>query len=213
LFRNRLDGREAFGSRPSNLDLGKMKRGLSPETEYEVMEATREELGQGGLSGLTLDRVAERADEGETVYEYYDSAVELATAFVEYERDRFEEFLMVTADEPDLRLRALLDVTVDLVDIEDDDLVPAYLEMYAMATEHERLREALLKFDAAIREALTETIRDGIEDGTFEEVDPQAAADMIFAAHMSTFLRKAVGGETGGIKDGLDEFILSAFRK
>lgn len=190
-----------------------MKRGLSPETEYDVMEATRAVLGQGGLTGLTLERVAERIDDSEKVYEYYDSPVELATAFVEYERDRFEEFLMVTADEPDLRLRALLDVTVDLVDIEDDDLVPAYLEMYAMATERERLREALLKFDGAIREALAETIRDGIEDGTFEAVDPEAAADLIFGAHMSTFLRKAVGGETEGIKDGLDEFVLSTFRK
>jgi AcrR family transcriptional regulator len=85
--------------------------------------------------------------------------------------------------------------------------------MYAKAPEYDGLREALLEFDVAIHEALKETIRDGIEDGTFEEVDPEAAADMIFAAHMSTFLRKAVGGETAGIKDGLDEFILSNFRK
>ena len=189
-----------------------MKRGLSPKTEYAVMEATREVLGQRGLSGLSLDRVAERTEVTEDVYDYYDSPVELAVAFVEYERDRFDEFLMVTADEPDLRLRALLDVTVDLVDIEDDDLVPAYLEMYARAPEEERLREALLEFDAEILDALAETIRDGIEDGTFDDVDPEAAATMIFVTHMGTFLRKSVDADTAEIRDSLDEFVLSTFR-
>jgi AcrR family transcriptional regulator len=190
-----------------------MKRGLSPKSEYEVMEATRAALGRGGFTGLTLDRVADRIDVEEPVHAHYDSPSEIAAAFVDYERDRFEEFLMVTADEPDLRLRALLEVLVGLVDIEDDGLVPAYLEIYAAAAENDRLREALLKFDATIREALTDTIRDGIEDGTFEEVDPEAAADVIFATHMSMFLRKVVGGETEGIKDGLDEFVLSTIRK
>lgn len=190
-----------------------MKRGLSPKSEYDVMEATREVLGEGGYTNLSLDRVAERTEGSEEVYDYFHSPTELAAAFVEYERDRFEEFLMLTADEPDLRLRELLEVLVGLVDVEDDDLVPAYLEMYAAASDQERLREVLIQFDDRILDALTETIRDGIEDGTFEEVDPEAAASVIFAAHMSTFLRKAVGGGTEAIKDGLDEFVLSAFRK
>jgi AcrR family transcriptional regulator len=190
-----------------------MKRGLSPTTEHEVMEATRAVLGQGGFTGLTLERVAERTDASETVYDYFDSPADLATAFVDYERDRFEEFLMVTADDPNLRLRELLDVTVDLVDVDEDDLVPAYLELYATATEDERLRESLMAFDEAIRAALAETIRDGIEEGTFAEVDPEAAAAIIYAVHMSTFLRRAIGADTADIKDALDEFVLSTFRQ
>ncbi|MFT4931750.1 MAG: AcrR family transcriptional regulator [Natronomonas sp.] len=190
-----------------------MERGLSPEAEYDVMEATRDVLGREGFSGLTLDEVADRAEASERVYANYESPVEIATAFVDYERDRFEEFLMVTADEPNLRLRALLDVLVGLVDVDDDDLVPAYLEMYAQAAEYEELRESLLAFDEAIHDALAETIRDGIEDGTFSEVDPEAAAAIIYAVHMSTFLRKAVGADTTPIRDALDHFVLSTFRQ
>jgi AcrR family transcriptional regulator len=190
-----------------------MKRGLSPQTEYEVMEATREVLGREGLSGLTLDRVAGQTNGDAKVHDHYDSPVELVTAFVDYERDRFEEFLMMTADDPNLRFRALLDVAVGLEGVEEDGLVPAYLEMHAQASENEQLREALFALDSEIRDSLAETIRNGIQEGTFEAVDPEAAAAIIYATHISTAVKSGLGADTADIRDGLDEFVLSAIRK
>jgi AcrR family transcriptional regulator len=190
-----------------------MTRGLSPKVEYEVMEATRAALGERGVSGLTLDEVAQRADCTNRVYEHYDSPDDLVTSFVKYEHDRFEEFLMVTADDPASRLRALLDVTVDFTDAEDDQLLPAYLEMYARAEDNDALRSALLSFDSAILDALVDTIEEGIEAGAFRDVDAEKTATMIFAAHESSLIRKAVDADTAPIKDSLDEFVLSELRQ
>jgi len=62
---------------------------ITPTTEHDIMEATREVLATEGFVDLTLPAVAREADvAGDLLRREYDDPAGLAAAFVAYERDR-----------------------------------------------------------------------------------------------------------------------------
>lgn len=186
---------------------------ITPATEHDIMEAARHELAADGFVDLTLEGVAIRAEVSpELVRSEYDSPADLARAFVEYERDRLAEFLMTASDDPRTRLRELLELTVGLTELSEDELVPAYLEMYGRACHHAGLCDALNAFEADVHEALAETVRSGVETGQFRDCEPDAVATMIFAAHEAVIGQRALGVDDAYIRDALDEVVLSQVR-
>jgi AcrR family transcriptional regulator len=190
-----------------------MVDGLTPAREHAIMEATRAELASDGFVDLTLEQVAVAAQESPTfVAAHYDSTVDLAASFVEYETDRLEEFLFTASEDPAVRLRELLELTVGLAEIEDDEIVPAYMEMYGRADRHEELREALREFEDEMHAALVDTVADGVDQGRFRDCDPESIATMIFAAHEATFNHRALAGDAAFIRDALDDVVLSRIR-
>lgn len=186
---------------------------ITPATEHDIMEATRQELAREGFVDLTLEAVAVAGDVSPSlVLSEYDSSADLAAAFVEYERDRLAEFLMTASEDPRVHLRELLELTVGLTELDADGLVPAYLEMYGRARQHDDLREALDGFEADMHAALVEAVRDGVEAGVLRDCDPEAVATMIFAAHEAVVGQRALGVDDAYIRDALDEVVLSQVR-
>lgn len=186
---------------------------ITPATEHDIMEATREQLASEGFVDLTLEAVAIAGDVSpDLVRSEYDSPADLAAAFVEYERDRLAEFLMTASEDPRARLRELLELTVGLTEMDADELVPAYLEMYGRAREHDDLRAALDRFEADTHAALVEAVADGVEAGVLRDCDPEAVATMIFAAHEAVVGQRALGVDDAYIRDALDEVVLSQVR-
>jgi hypothetical protein len=186
---------------------------ITPAIEHDIMEATRGELATEGFVDLSLDGVAVAGDvPPDLILSEYDSPADLATAFLEYERDRLAEFLMTASEDPRARLRELLELTVGLTQMEADELVPAYLEMHGRARHHDDLRTALNAFEADMHAALAEVVRDGVEVGAFRDCDPEAVATMIFAAREAVVGQRALGVDDAYIRDALDEVVLSQVR-
>jgi AcrR family transcriptional regulator len=186
---------------------------ITPAVEHDIMEATRRELASVGFVDLGLESVALAAEVSpQLVRREYDSTADLGASFVEYERDRLAEFLMTASDDPRAHLRELLELTVGLTELDADELVPAYREMYGRARHHEQLREALDAFEADIHAALTEAVREGVEAGAFRDCEPEAVATMIFAAREAVVGQRALGVDDTYIRDALDQVVLSQVR-
>jgi AcrR family transcriptional regulator len=188
-------------------------RSITPVTEHDIMEATREVLATEGFVDLTLTAVAREADvAGDLLHREYDGPAGLAAAFVAYERDRLAEFLLTASDDPCARLRALLERTVGLTDPDAEALVPAYMELYARAERHEALRDALSAFDADVHAALADTVREGVEVGAFRDCDPEAVATMVVGARGAVLERRALDVDDADVRDALDDLVLSRVR-
>ncbi len=186
---------------------------ITPATDHDIMEATRSELAADGFVDLTLDGVAVTAEVSPSLVRgEYDSPAALAQSFVEYERDRLAEFLMTASDDPRTRLRELLELTVGLTEFSEDELVPAYLEMYGRACHHTGLCDALDAFESDMHQALVDTVERGVETGVFRDCDADAVATMIFAAHEAVIGQRALGVDDAYIRDALDEVVLSQVR-
>jgi AcrR family transcriptional regulator len=186
---------------------------ITPATEHDIMEATREQLAGEGFRELRLTAVAREADvAGELLRREYDDPAGLAAAFVDYERDRLAERLLVASDDPGVRLRELLDLVVDRRELGTEELAPAYMEMSARAADHEPLREALVAFEADLHAALAETLREGVDADVFRNHDPEAVATMVLSARETLARRRTLSGDGAAVRDALDALVLSQVR-
>jgi AcrR family transcriptional regulator len=185
-----------------------------PVVESAIMEATRGALAEHGYAELDFEAVAARCEYDRSLIDlYYDDPGDLVVHFLTYERDRFEEFLMLAPEEPDLRLRVLLESLVGLDDIEADGLLEPMVELSSQALSDDELREALYHLDAVKYEALVETIEAGIEERTFRGLDPDLVAAAVFAVRDATLRQEAYGQDATLLRDALDAFVLSRLRR
>ncbi|WP_435359862.1 TetR/AcrR family transcriptional regulator [Haloarchaeobius sp. DFWS5] len=184
-----------------------------PVVESAIMEATRGALAAHGYTELSFTSVTDNCEYGRGVLDmYYEDTADLVAAFLEYESDRFAEFVMLAPERPDLRLRVMLEALVGLDTLEADGLLQPYLELYVHALSNERIQEGLDALQTEMYDSLVATITKGIETGLFTDVDPYRTASAIFAVHESALRQEAFGREAGELRDALDHFVLSQLR-
>ncbi|WP_435319829.1 TetR/AcrR family transcriptional regulator [Haloarchaeobius sp. TZWSO28] len=190
-----------------------MAGGPKPIVESAIMEATREALAEEGYHELSFESVAAGCEhDRSTLDRYYDDTTHLVAAFLEYESDRFTEFVMVAPEQPHLRLRVLLETLVGLDALDADGLLEPYLELYVHALRDERIRASLDSLQSVMYDSLVETIERGVDDGTFDPVDPDLAASAIFSVHEAALRREALGHDSARLRDALDQFVLCQLR-
>lgn len=163
-----------------------------------IMRATAAALGEHGFADLTTRAVADRVDVSKSTLHYrYDTKEGLLAAFLEYNTAanaaRFEAY---RGDPPLDRLVGILDD--NLRAIEDpaiEGLLPAYIEIHARAAHSEAFREAILEGERHYRRELVDVIEDGVAEGVFSDVDPEATAMLLLAVPDSAGLTQHTLGD------------------
>lgn len=170
-----------------------MSAGVPPETRGEIANAVRSALAKHGYARLTTKNIAAESALSEAgLYYHYDSKDELIATFLTESVGWLEQRLeSIQAEDPDDRLRTLCDVLL----VTDGDKTSvgvhiAVMELLSYAPHNETLREPLTSYQRYVRDAIAAEIREGIEQGSYREVDPEATA---------SFIHMVLDGSTGSV--------------
>lgn len=155
------------------------------DTEHreDLMEATHRALCEHGYADLTMSAIAEEADRSTALLHYhYDTKEGLLVAFLDYLFGEFRaEVDALGGEDPETRLRNLLDLLLTSHDEDHWKLATALLEVRAQAPHEEPFREHLRAVDTFLRERVAGIVAAGIETGQFEPVDPDRTARLLLA--------------------------------
>ena len=151
----------------------------------EIMEATYSALGEHGYADLTMQHIADHLGKSTSLLHYhFDTKEDLLVAFIDHIISKFREEHLPPDDlPPEERLREFLDLWVfDPDEQERAAMHLALLELRSRGPFNEAYREQLVRSDELLRGTIEEILRDGVESGAFESVDPEPTARMIAAA-------------------------------
>ncbi|MFC6724022.1 TetR/AcrR family transcriptional regulator [Halobium palmae] len=175
---------------------------MDPETREEIMGATYRALREHGYADVTMQAIADESAKSKAALHYhYDTKRELLLAFHDHLFESFVERLddaeaAADADDPASRLTSIFE---RLLSAEDDD---AHTEFHALVLEtkargpyDEAVRRKHLRIDDHVRARFETILRDGIEEGTFDEaVDPEETAAFLWTLINGCHTRKVATG-------------------
>lgn len=180
----------------------------------EIMSATYRALSETGFAALTMQDIADECGKSKSLLHYhYDTKEELLTTFINHIIDEFERRVETNVDAPaDERLGEFLDQFVfECGDEEREAFHVALLELRSQAPYNERYRDALRRSDDLLRSTAAGILRDGIEEGTFRDVDVEQTAVLIVAAMDGARTRQITlvdDGYARTVRDALDERVV-----
>lgn len=181
-----------------------MSEDVPPDAQAEIALAVRNALAQHGYERLTTAKIAAELDMSESgLYYHYESKDEMIAAFLDHAAGQLGEMLVDTeSDDPVANLRVACDHLFLSPADPDAGLHVAIMELLSHAPYNETLREPLLELEWATLNVLEDIVREGVEQGVFREVDPEATAAFLLAAgDGSTGFHVALGMDVG---DSLD---------
>ncbi|GCF14558.1 hypothetical protein Harman_24930 [Haloarcula mannanilytica] len=192
--------------------------GAKQDTRDVIMEATFRALSKHGYKDLRVRDIGEEMDMSRQVIHYhYDGKYDLISSFLEYIIDQYEGSVEVD-DETDPRSE--LDTRIDrcLFGPEFDDFshwdrMKVYHELYAYAQNDDEHRELFNEHYDRLRESIVAAIEEGIEQGTFRDVDAELMGQLITdVIHAARGRRIALGHEDAPAeaKRAIDDFILDS---
>jgi AcrR family transcriptional regulator len=150
----------------------------------------------------TQDIADEAAVSTAALHYHYDGKRDLLVSFLDWLLDGFEERLddaVADASDPAERLVALLDEVLASPDPERREFRTAMVEVRAQAPYRPAYRERLTAFDDLVRERVRDAVADGVDDGSFGDVDPDDVA-----AFLVTYASGAQGRDVA-VGASLDE--------
>ncbi|MFW5949906.1 MAG: TetR/AcrR family transcriptional regulator [archaeon] len=161
-------------------------------TEEAIMAATYRALCENGYAETSISRIAEEFPKSKSLlYYHYEDKDELLTDFLSYLLDQLENELAEQNDEvPRDRLASLIGMLAPReMNREEVRFFQAMLEMRTQIPYNDAYRREFERTDDLILSALIATIEEGIENGTFNPVDPQHIAEFILASLYGILLR------------------------
>ena len=162
------------------------------------MKATARTLAEHGFAGFTMRAVAEKIDASKSTLHYrYDSKEGLLATWLEHNTSEQAERFGQHADQPPVkRLVGILDENLRLIENPAmDGLLPAYLELHTRAARTDAFQTVICEAERQYRAQLVDCLKDGIEQGVFRPVDPEAAATLLVAVPDSAGLTQHTLGD------------------
>ena len=186
------------------------------EAEVEILEATFDALCRYGYADLTLRKIAAEFDKSRSlIYYHYRTKEELFAALVPYLIDRYEERMALDdVEDPVARLDRYVETALFGPDDPDFDhwaFHTALLEFRVQANHNESLRPAIEESYARVVDIVTAIVAEGIEGGSFRDVDATVAAKLVVGAIDAARTLKIVGvDETAPetFHEAIGEFVL-----
>jgi len=162
---------------------------MSSESTAEIIEATGRALCEHGYADLTMQRIADESSvTSAAIHYHFETKEELLNAFLDDLLDRFESRLACEARDPRDRLNDFLEAVFEDSSSNHDDFPVALMELKAQAPYHDLFRDRFVELDNVVRNVVETATRDGIEDGHFDDADPdevaRLVATMINGAHV-----------------------------
>ncbi|MFC6766835.1 TetR/AcrR family transcriptional regulator [Natrinema soli] len=159
-----------------------MSEGDTEAAHEAIMQATYRALCKHGYADLTMKAIAEETGKSKAIlHYYYDTKQDLLVAFLEYLLESFHEKVQLRDDEnPAAQLTTILE---KLVFGPDDykEFQTAMLELRSQAPYRDAYRAQLRANDEELTALLAGIIERGIEDGVFQDVDPDRTATYLLS--------------------------------
>ncbi len=169
------------------------------ETTDEIMAATARALCAHGYADLTMQRIADEASmTAAAIHYHFDTKEGLMEAFLRDVTERFEARLDCDASDPRERLATLLDAVFEPPERPTDGLAVALMELKLRAAHRPGYRERFHDLDEQMRAAVAEAVRAGVDEGLFDDADPEAVARSVVTAVDGAHARRVALGEDPG---------------
>ncbi|SDJ45095.1 DNA-binding transcriptional regulator, AcrR family [Halovenus aranensis] len=169
------------------------------DTREEILKATYEAFCEHGYSDITIQKISDKFPKSKSLlYHHYDGKDELLLDFLEFMLSQAEEqFPLRTGEGADEHIELVLD-TMFLSGgiLTDEDFSRAMVELRAEAAHDERYREYFTRTDRFTSRHVEYLIRSGIEQGVFQEVDPEETAAMFQVMFVGTATQKVTSNES-----------------
>lgn len=188
------------------------------ETTAAIMDAVYRALSRNGYPATTMSEIAAEFEKSKSLlYYHYDSKEEILNDFFTHLCERLEATLVEDRyDDPREQLLALIDRLLP-AEMDDEELRfrRAFFEIRSQAPHNQSYHEQIERSDEIVLEALTETIRRGVEEGRFVDVDPEREAELLFSTSYG-IMERSVALEDRGIiernratlRDRIDRWLL-----
>ncbi|WP_135662277.1 TetR/AcrR family transcriptional regulator [Halorhabdus rudnickae] len=164
---------------------------MESETSDEIIDATNRILCEHGYAGLTIKKIADESSMTTAAIHYhFDTKEELLNAFLDDLIGRFKAELTTEATDPRERFTAFLDAVFTPAHPDADGFPVAIMELKAQAPFQELFRERFLDLDDMMRAVIAEIVADGIDEGDFEESDPDEVARLVTTMTNGAHARK-----------------------
>ncbi|MFC7077304.1 TetR/AcrR family transcriptional regulator [Haloarcula halophila] len=190
----------------------------SKDTREIIMEATFRALSKHGYKDLRMRDIGEEMELTRQVIHYhFDGKYDLLSSFLKHIIDQYEGSVEVNED-ADVRteLNARIDQCLFGPEFEEFghwDRMKVYHELYTYAQNDGEHREIFNDHYDRIRNSIVEVIEEGIEEGTFEDVDAHRMGQLITdVIHAARGRRISLGHEDAPeeARNAIDEFILDS---
>lgn len=169
---------------------------MESETKSEIIDGTNQVLCEHGYAGLTMKKIADESSMTTAAIHYhFDTKEELLNAFLDDLIERFKSELTSEATDPRERLIAFLDGVFTSSNPDAEGFPVAIMELKSQAPFQELFRERFLDLDDMMHEIVAEIVADGIDDGHFEETDPDEVARLVTTTINGAHARKVALGE------------------
>lgn len=166
----------------------------------EIFSATYYVLHTEGYAALSIQRIADQASLSKsTIYHHFDSKDDLLLEFSQYLLTTYMDGLLVAADTDVLGgIEAIFDLffpdEADGASGEDplpDAVHRVYLEMRTQAVHDQTYRDHFDALDRMVRDRIAHVVREGVDQGVFRPVDPDAVAGMLYVCLEGTLLLRS----------------------
>lgn len=194
------------------------QRSSSEETREAIMEATFRALSEHGYTDLRMRDIGDEFEMTRPVIHYhFNSKHELISSFLEYLIAQYKND--VAADDGDdhwERLRIRIDRCMFGPDLEGFDhweRMKVYHELFSQAQHNDAHRELFNEHYEGMVVGLAEVIREGIEDGTFADVEPMEFSQLLTDVIHSARARRISLGQTDAperARAAIDAFVLTS---
>ncbi len=171
------------------------------DTREVIMEATFRALSKHGYTDLRMRDIGEEMELTRQVIHYhFEGKHDLLSSFLEYVIDQYEGSVELDDDaDPYTELRARVDQCLlgpEFGEFTHWDRMKVYHELYTYAQNDETYRAIFNDHYDRIRGSIIEVIEEGIESGTFREVDPELMGQLVTdVIHAARGRRIALGHE------------------
>lgn len=153
------------------------------------MRAAYRALCEYGYADLTIQRIGEQSKKSTSlIYYHYDDKDELLLDFLDFMLERYEDRIqdLGTRQAPK-HLEDILNQVFELFESEKvGNFSRAMVELRAQAAHDPEFRKHFTQSDQFFQDQIVDVVRMGIEDGDFQDIDPQQTASMIHSIIVGT---------------------------
>jgi AcrR family transcriptional regulator len=172
----------------------------NPEsTREEILKATYEAFCKHGYSDITIQRISDEFPKSKSLlYHHYDGKDDLLLDFLDFMLDQAEEQLpLQTGEGADDHIELIVDRMFLSGEImNSEDFSRAMVELRAQAAHDEQYREYFSRTDRFISKHVEYVIRSGIEQGVFQDVDPEKTAALFQVMFVGTTTQRVTSDES-----------------